>query len=238
MARRVRPHRARHESRWTATETSRARTWRRSMPRSVLVGGRNRRLTDGCRRGGPSRLPGWTRGHVLTHLARERGRPAAHGRGSAAERGASTSIPVGRATRRRHRSRRGPTDRRAASPTCTRARTRSWPRGALVPDGAWGRLTRARAGTRPVRDGVMSRWRELLVHLVDLDVGVTPTPQLPRRLLAPATPTGSTERPHPRPTLAGAPAPGESADPGSPRPKRCRAGRRTRCLRGRRARPS
>ena len=46
---------------------------------------------------------------------------------------------------------------------------------ALVPDGAWGRLTRARAGVRPVRDGVMSRWRELLVHVVDLDVGVTPT---------------------------------------------------------------
>jgi len=48
----------------------------------------------------------------------------------------------------------------------------------LVPDDAWDRLTRARAGTRPVRDGVMSRWRELLVHLVDLDVGVLPE-QLP-----------------------------------------------------------
>ena len=34
-----------------------------------------------------------------------------------------------------------------------------------------------------MRDGVMSRWRELLVHLVDLDVGVMPD-QLPADYLA------------------------------------------------------
>jgi maleylpyruvate isomerase len=47
-----------------------------------------------------------------------------------------------------------------------------------MPDGAWDRMTHARAGDRPVRDGVLSRWREILVHLVDLDVGFEPA-QLP-----------------------------------------------------------
>jgi maleylpyruvate isomerase len=48
------------------------------------------------------------------------------------------------------------------------ALVRAWGR---VPEAAWNRLTRARVGTRPVREGVLSRWREILVHLVDLDVG-------------------------------------------------------------------
>jgi maleylpyruvate isomerase len=39
----------------------------------------------------------------------------------------------------------------------------------------WDRLTNARAGARPLRDGVLARRREVSVHLVDLDVGVEPS---------------------------------------------------------------
>jgi maleylpyruvate isomerase len=43
-----------------------------------------------------------------------------------------------------------------------------------VDGGVWDRLTNARAGARPLRDGVLARRREVSVHLVDLDVGVEP----------------------------------------------------------------
>ena len=41
-----------------------------------------------------------------------------------------------------------------------------------VPDGAWDRMMHARMGLVPARAGVTLRWREVLVHLVDLDAGV------------------------------------------------------------------
>jgi maleylpyruvate isomerase len=120
---------------------------------------------------GASRLPGWTCGHVLTHLARNADgqrrmvEGAVHNEvvdqypGGNEQRTADIEAGAGRPMQ----------DLVVDVHTTQRALDHAW---SLVPDDAWDRLTNARAGTRPVRAGVLSRWRELLVHLVDLDVGV------------------------------------------------------------------
>jgi len=147
----------------------------------VLVAGAVRGLTDLDARN-PSLLPSWTRGHVLTHLARN-----ADGQRRMVE-GVLRDEVVDQYP--------GGDEQRAADIEAGAARpvaalvadlhdsqdllVAAW---SLVPDDAWDRLTRARAGTRPVRDGVMARWRELLVLLVDLHVGVLPE-QLPVDYLA------------------------------------------------------
>ena len=48
----------------------------------------------------------------------------------------------------------------------------------LIADDEWDRLGDALAGPTAVRETVLWRWREVLVHLVDLDVGFDPD-QLP-----------------------------------------------------------
>jgi maleylpyruvate isomerase len=129
-------------------------------------------LTDDDARG-PTLLPGWTRGHLLTHIARNADGqlvmvegalrnevvdqyPGGNGQRSAdIEAGAGRPAVVLVADVRESQ----------------RALVDAWAR---VPDDAWERLTSARAGVRPVREGVLSRWRELSVHLVDLDVGFRP----------------------------------------------------------------
>jgi maleylpyruvate isomerase len=138
-------------------------------------------LTDDEARGA-TLLPGWTRGHLLTHLARNADGqrrmvegvlrdevvdqyPGGDGQ-RAADIEAGADRPIGELLVDLHESQAALID--------------AWSR---VPDGAWGRLTAARAGDRPARQGVMSRWREILVHLVDLDVGVGPA-DLPADYLA------------------------------------------------------
>lgn len=127
-------------------------------------------MTDADARG-PSGLPGWTRGHVLTHLARNADGqrrmvegalrdevldqyPGGNGQRAAdIEAGADRPIDVLRA------------DVLASQAALDAA----WSR---VDGEVWGRLTNARAGARPLRDGALARRREISVHLVDLDVGV------------------------------------------------------------------
>jgi maleylpyruvate isomerase len=125
----------------------------------------------------PSHLPGWSRGHVLSHLARN-----AEGQ---------TRMVTGVRRDEVMEQYPGGDDQRTADIEAGSSRPvaellidvyetqqalfDAW---SQVPDGAWDRMTRARAGVRPVRDGVLSRWREILVHLVDLDVGYEPS-QLP-----------------------------------------------------------
>jgi maleylpyruvate isomerase len=130
---------------------------------------------------GPSRLPGWTRGHVLTHLARN-----ADGQRNLVEGVLVDEVrdqyPGG--DEQRSRDIEAGADRPIAAlladlVASQRALVDAWSR---VPDGAWDRLTRARVEIRPVRAGVISRWREIAAHLVDLDVGVAPD-QLPRDYL-------------------------------------------------------
>ena len=130
-------------------------------------------LTESQARG-PSRLPGWSRGHVLTHLARnadgvrnmvegaivgeERAMypGGADGRAEAIDAGADR--PVGELVE----------DFARASAALDDA----WQR---MPADAWDRIgvTLAYGPTR-VRVMVWGRRRELLVHLVDLDLVVTP----------------------------------------------------------------
>lgn len=130
---------------------------------------------------GPSRLPGWTRGHVLTHLARN-----ADGQRNLVEGALVDEVrdqyPGG--DEQRSRDIEAGADRPVAElladlVASQRALVDAW---SQVPDPAWDRLTRARVATRPVRAGVVSRGREVAVHLVDLDVGVDPD-QLPRDYL-------------------------------------------------------
>lgn len=129
-----------------------------------------------------SLLPGWSRGHVLAHLARN-----ADGQRRMVEGALRDEVleqyPGG------DEQRASEIEAGAHRPVAVllidvtdsqRALVAAWDQ---VPAGAWGRLTRPRAGIRPVRDGVMSRWREILVHLVDLDVGVSPA-DLPADYLA------------------------------------------------------
>jgi maleylpyruvate isomerase len=129
----------------------------------------------------PSSLPGWTRGHVLTHVARS-------GEGDAltvegASRGEVLEKYPGGAEQRTRDiesgARRG-LDALRADLIATQARlTEAW---SGTEDDAWGRMTLTPMGPRTVAGTVPARRREILVHLVDLDVGVTPD-DLPRDYL-------------------------------------------------------
>lgn len=128
------------------------------------------RLTEDDARG-PSLLPGWTRGHLLTHIARNAdsvvwrlegaridevrdqyvgGMP---GRAADIEKGADRDIAALVADVRRTSA--------AVEEIC-----------AALPDEAWQRMTRNSSGVlQPATQVMFARWREVEVHLVDLDVG-------------------------------------------------------------------
>ncbi|WP_328610943.1 maleylpyruvate isomerase family mycothiol-dependent enzyme [Amycolatopsis sp. NBC_00345] len=115
-------------------------------------------LTDAAVHG-PSLLPGWTRGHVLAHLAdaaRARTRVVEHAlRGEAVamwapgERDAIIDATAGRTA----------DEHRAAVATQAEALERVWSRVEDCPAFA---------------PAVYTRWREVWIHLVDTDVGIGP----------------------------------------------------------------
>ena len=128
------------------------------------------RLTEDDARG-PSRLPGWTRGHVLTHLARNADSVVRRlegarddevrdqyvggesGRASDIDEGAGRDVAALVADVR-HTS-------AAVEELCD-----------VLPDEAWMRMTRNLSGKlQPASHVMFARWREVEVHLVDLDVG-------------------------------------------------------------------
>jgi maleylpyruvate isomerase len=125
------------------------------------------RMTDAAARG-PSRLPGWTRGHVVSHLARNADalvnlltwartgveHPAYASR---ADRDADVEEGAARPARLLHE------DLAAASARFAVASRE-------LPDSAW----RAEVGESgiPAHQVPWLRWREVLVHLVDLNLGV------------------------------------------------------------------
>jgi maleylpyruvate isomerase len=126
----------------------------------------------------PSSLPGWTRGHVLTHVARS-------GEGDAltvegASRGEVLEKYPGGAEQRTRDIEAGAgheLDALRADLISTQGRlTAAWSR---TGDAAWNRMTLTPMGPRTVAGTVHARRREILVHLVDLDVGVVPA-DLPR----------------------------------------------------------
>lgn len=122
---------------------------------------------------GRSLLPEWTRGHVLIHVARS-------GEGDALTVEASCRGEVGDKYP-------GGADQRAADIEAGAAAPLPELRAQLVskqqrlvaawsslPDDRWDAIARGPFGERTAADGVPARRREILVHLVDLDVGVTP----------------------------------------------------------------
>jgi len=122
----------------------------------------------------PSRLPGWTRGHVLAHVARS-------GEGDALTVEATTRGEVGnkypggaeqRAADIESDSRLPLAELRAALVAMQQRLVDAWD---ALPDDRWDGLAIVPFGERTAAVGVSSRRREILVHLVDLDMGVIPT---------------------------------------------------------------
>jgi maleylpyruvate isomerase len=136
----------------------------------------------------PSLLPGWSIGHVLTHVARNadsvvwRLEGAACGElrdqypGGLEQRGADIEAGASRPAAELV------ADVRASSAAVERV-VRD------LPDAAWGAPSRtARGVVEPSRDAVLSRWREVVVHHGDLGLRPVPIPPslvaawLPREL--------------------------------------------------------
>jgi maleylpyruvate isomerase len=130
---------------------------------------------------GLSRLPGWSRGHLLTHLAR-----ASDGDRRCVEGAARDEVvvkyPDGAAGRARDIE--AGADRSAVAlagdvVSAQRALMDAW---RSLPDDAWERRAETMVGSLTMIELAKARRRELLVHLVDLDVGIEPT-DLPRGYL-------------------------------------------------------
>jgi maleylpyruvate isomerase len=121
-----------------------------------------------------SRLPGWTRAEVLTHLARN----ADGGRGLAlaSARGEVGSQYPGGAQQRRAGIAAGRGV--GAAPLLADLRRscdalmEAWMQ---MPDDAWDRIGLSLTGQRTQCEWVWSRWREVEVHHVDLGLGYAPS---------------------------------------------------------------
>jgi maleylpyruvate isomerase len=123
---------------------------------------------DDCR--GPSLLPGWTRGHVLTHWARN-----ADGQSRmllAAMRGEiAVQYPGGDAQRERDIEAEAARPARLILADVSAAIDQIEDVWRRMPADAWLRPTAARIGQRPAWMSVWARWRETEIHHVDLDAG-------------------------------------------------------------------
>ncbi len=120
-----------------------------------------------------SRLPGWSRAEVLTHLARNA--DAGRGLAQAAARGeVGVQYPGGSEQRAA-----GIAAGRGVGAAALLADLRRACDGLMeawmqLPDDAWGRVGRSLTGHRTQRGWVWSRWREVEVHHVDLGLGYAP----------------------------------------------------------------
>jgi maleylpyruvate isomerase len=123
----------------------------------------------------PSRLPGWSVGHLLTHLARNADSGVRRLAGAARDEvvdqypggaeGRDAEIEEGAARPAAELV----ADVRESALACERA-------AAELPDGAWDRLGRAvGGGTHTMRRVIVSRIREVELHHVDLGLGYEPT---------------------------------------------------------------
>jgi maleylpyruvate isomerase len=130
------------------------------------------RLTEeGARR--HSLLPGWSRAHVVAHLWGN-----AEGFAGAAEGAAAGEVgvmyPGGSEGRARDIEGRAALPLDLITDGARHAHARLVEVWSDMPDDAWDRPIRVTAGVVPVRQTVTTRWREIVVHHVDLDVGFGP----------------------------------------------------------------
>jgi maleylpyruvate isomerase len=122
----------------------------------------------------PSRLPGWTRGHVLSHLARNADglRGMVEGAIAGEERQQYPGGSEGRAADIEAGADRNAADLIGDFEASQRALVDAWhrmPADAWTRPGAW-----LVAGRRSVDSSLGARRRELLVHWVDLGLDATP----------------------------------------------------------------
>jgi len=121
----------------------------------------------------PTRLPGWTVGHLLTHVARNadshRRRAVGAAQGLVVEQyaggypGRTAEIEAGAA--------RPAADLIADVGSSAEELRASWQD---LPPEVWSRMTLDVGGTERRLDELVSRrWQELEIHLVDVDIGVT-----------------------------------------------------------------
>jgi maleylpyruvate isomerase len=120
-----------------------------------------------------SALPGWSRGHVLTHLARN---ADALRRGvEAAPAGSPVQLypggPAGRAADIEAGAGRQPDEILADVVYSAQALDKAL---GAVPEGAWDNAVGHPTGSIPLWRMVTMRWREVEIHRVDLDVGYGP----------------------------------------------------------------
>jgi maleylpyruvate isomerase len=131
-----------------------------------------RALDDSAMRS-PSLLPGWTVGHLLTHLARNADSHVRRTR-AAVERVVVDQYPGGMAERAAEIE--AGAARRAASvlEDVAASSARMLGAWAAAPDRAWTGITRDATGReRPLAELPGRRWLEVEVHLVDLGTGPT-----------------------------------------------------------------
>ena len=122
---------------------------------------------------GASRLPGWSRGHVVTHLARNADamRNIVEGAIAGEERAAYPDGAAGRQAAIDAGAGRDAAALVADFESSQRALDEAWAR---MPDDAWTRAGVWLTGRMPVVESLRTRRRELLVHWIDLDLGVSP----------------------------------------------------------------
>ncbi len=119
----------------------------------------------------PSRLPGWTRGHVITHLARNADSHTWMFEGAA----------IGEVRRQYPRPDMRTLDIEAGAPRGAAAQAQDLREACArleqawreLPVDAWERKGDVGPGPRSMLEILFRRWREVEVHHVDLDVGYT-----------------------------------------------------------------
>lgn len=126
---------------------------------------------DACRQ--PSLLPGWSRGHVLTHLARNADGQARMLEGTRIGE-IRDQYPGGDRAREDDISKGAERSAAEIVYDLTAAQARLELVWRSLDQDFWHRQTRARAGIRPASASVWARWRECEIHHVDLDLGYQP----------------------------------------------------------------
>ncbi|GIH94487.1 maleylpyruvate isomerase family mycothiol-dependent enzyme [Planobispora siamensis] len=120
----------------------------------------------------PSALPDWSRGHVITHL--EQNTAAFTRQTEYARRGELIDVydggAAGRAAAIERGAGRGAEELRTALAEAHAALAQAWTR---VGEDDWRRPVRYRDAT--LLDTVYARWREVEIHMADLDLGYRPS---------------------------------------------------------------